>query len=77
MDRGFDIPLVGVTIPGIAVQNTMSMVFNIPWVGGENTMGRMVKISWREGSKYHRYRVRYTIYRGVKIPRIGGPICHR
>jgi hypothetical protein len=57
----------------------MSSGFDIPWVGGRNTMGREFIISL-EGvryttdrwSKYHGYRVRYTMCRGFDIPRLGG-----
>jgi hypothetical protein len=54
----------------------MGMGFNISWIGGsiyhlygvENTMDR--------GSKYHGLVVPYSIGTGVKIPWIGGLICH-
>ena len=55
MDRGFDIPLVG-------VKNTMDRRFNIPSVGGQNTMGVRfdisgvgVKVPCIGRSKYHGY----------------------
>jgi hypothetical protein len=68
-------PTHGILKPSYSIMNA----YPWPWVGGRNTMGREFIISL-EGvryttdrwSKYHGYRVRYTMCRGFDIPRLGG-----
>ena len=82
MDRGLDIPWMGVKMTWVGDQIPWLWGFNtqnVQWVGGQNPMDRGFYIPYVEGSNYYGYGVQYTMDRGsindwleVKMPCVGG-----
>jgi len=65
MDKGLNIPWVGVKIPWVGGQNTMGREFDIPWIGGSIYHRQGLGIPWVFNSPFKGDQ--FSI-RGVNIP---------